>query len=367
MIRKAGWRLWTSLAVSALGLATYIAIYFWLYGLMGHEEFIQFLTEPLSNLVLVALPGVGAVVLLVDAIRSLLWGDRIILSGEGFRVQMARRSRFVRWSNVKRFRAERPFNSMHAVVGWDHYDDAFNGNLIWEGSKWEGHRVTTVDAHIGWGWQGGAEKVCSTLEDWRIRHSHSFIPEKERGAVTDIGRGAPDLPSSLTVHADARKSLGPLLVISVCFLGLFALPIWISVRAGRGLTFWAGLVGHWNFWLVAATYAALGLWLGYYACALARRILMKPTIVLTPEGFEVNDEAGRQFTRWNDIDAFGIAYCSRTHREYVGWRFKSGVAKVESWSKPSFDLDASAGMGWQGSVRDLRDTFDEWRRRYGDR
>lgn len=266
IIRKARWRVYSGIAISALGLLVQTSAYIWVGSIVGLDQAMRFLAGEPFQAVLLAAPLLGTIFLLGSSLAALWRGDFIKLTDKGFSFRLGHRARTVRWADVKQFRFERPSDSMYLSVGWDHQDDAFSGNPVWEGSKLEGKRTTTLDSDIGWGWQGGAEKVCSTLEDWRIRHSHSFIPEKERGAVTDTGRGAPDLPSSLTVHADARKSLGPLLVISVCFLGLFALPIWISVRASRGLTFWAGLVGHWNFWLVAAMYAALGLWLILCLC-----------------------------------------------------------------------------------------------------
>lgn len=117
-----------------------------------------------------AAPPLVTVFLLGSSVAGLWRGDFIKLTNKGFSFRIGYRVRTVLWTDVKQFRFERPTDSMHLSVGWDHQDDAFNGNPIWEGSKLEGKRTTTLDCDIGWGWQGGSEKVSGTLEGWRRRY-----------------------------------------------------------------------------------------------------------------------------------------------------------------------------------------------------
>jgi len=171
VIRKARWRTFAGVAISAVGLCFLAGIHGFLWVAMGREVFLDgFREEPfLSALGLV--PLVVVALQLGFAIRAIWWGDTITLGRSGFRSHVRGHSRFVRWDEVKQFRVERPAASMHDVVGWDHQDDAFNGNPVWEGFRTEGERTTTLDCDLGWGWQDGAEAVCATLEAWRVRYS----------------------------------------------------------------------------------------------------------------------------------------------------------------------------------------------------
>jgi len=136
VIRKARWRTFAGVAISAVGLCFLAGIHGFLWVVMGRDVFLDgFREEPfLSALGLV--PLVVVALQLGFAIRAIWWGA-----------------------------------SMHDVVGWDHHDDAFNGNPVWEGFRAEGERTTTLDCDLGWGWQDGAVAVCATLEAWRVRYS----------------------------------------------------------------------------------------------------------------------------------------------------------------------------------------------------
>lgn len=173
---------------------------------------------------------------------------------------------------------------------------------------------------------------------------------------------------SLTVQTDTLKATGPILVVWALLAALLALPLahtaLVAAEGGDPLAAWGRLAGTRGFWWVAAPYAAVALLIGYYVWILTRRLLIQPTILLTPEGFEVTDEAGVRFTAWGDVEAFDVAYDPDNHREHFGWRYRLGAARVSEWDRPARNLDKTFGMGWQGSVPDLRDTFEAWRRRY---
>lgn len=365
MIKKARWRVWTPLVISFLGLSAYFGIYAWLSSVEGGEDFLRSFTSSITDAVIIVAPGLVMLALCGEAIRSLLWGDYIAPGHRGVRFRINGRTHFLLWERVRKFRVETPVVGQEGVVGWDYSNDFRSEKRI------KSSVATTLDGDFGLGWQGGPDAVCATLEDWRSRHSDPLVFQEEISAAhPDGGQDGTDLPMSLTVRADTRKALGPLLLIWCCFFALFALPIWITAMAapsGQGLTIWTRLASDWSFWLIALMYVAMALWLGYVAHLLTLRFFLKPTIVLTPAGFTIKDEAGVRFTRWQDVEAFGISYDPNNHREHVGWRYRPGVTTVGAWDKPSLDLDASVGMGWQGSVHDLRTTFDEWLRRYGDR
>lgn len=363
MIRKARWRIWAPLAISFLGLGAYIGIFAWLSSLEGREELLRALTGSISDAVTAAAPGLVLLALCGEAIRSLFWGDYIVPNERGLRFRINGRKHLLLWKRVSKFRVETPVMGQEGVVGWDYSGDVHTERRV------KSSAATTMDGDFGRGWQGGPDALCIALEAWRSRHSSTFVFPEEGGVPpSNIRQDGPDLPSSLIVRADTRKAVGPLIGIWCCFFALFAFPIWITALAspsGQALTVWTSVAGNWSFWLVALLYAAMALWLGYVGYLLTRRFILKPTIVLVPSGFTISDEAGVRFIRWKDVEAFGIAQDSNNNREHVGWRYRPSVADVESWQKPSLDMDASLGMGWQGSVRDLRDTFDEWLRRYG--
>ncbi len=138
---------------------------------MGQEVYLDgFREQPFVSTLGLA-PLLVVALQLGFSIREIWWGDSLTLERSGFRSHIRGHSRFVRWDDVKQFRVERPVASMHEVVGWDHQDDAFNGNPVWEGFRAEGERSTTLDSDLGWGWQDGAVAVCATLEAWRVRYS----------------------------------------------------------------------------------------------------------------------------------------------------------------------------------------------------
>lgn len=170
IIRTARWRIVSTLAISASGLLIQIGAFVWIGAVVGRGEALRFFTEEPFYIVLMLLPVLATIILFGSALSDLGRGDFIKLTDKGFSFRKDGRARAVQWTDVKQFRFERPSDSMFASVGWDHQDDAFNGNPIWEGAKWEGKRTTTLDSDIGWGWQGGSEKVCETLEEWRRRY-----------------------------------------------------------------------------------------------------------------------------------------------------------------------------------------------------
>lgn len=371
VIRTARWRTLASIAVSAIGVVVVFGVWGWVASVIGPSETLAVVTADPFSTAMTAFVSLIVLAMLGHSVHRHFRSDTLTLSAQGFRIKMSERSRFVRWSDVKQFRAERPKDSMYAIVGWDHHDDAPSGNPVWQNPNVAGVRATTLDAEIGSDWERGPDALCSTLEDWRSRYATDFPPREDTNLEDEsVASSAMEAPVLLTVRADRRKAIGPLLGVWACLLGLFALPIWVTAlaaKAGEPSAMWASMAARWSFWLAALPYAALGLLIGYYVWLLTRRILMKPTLVLTPDGLEVKDEAGIRFTRWSEIEAFGVAYCSRNYREHVGWRYKPGVVDVDNWNKPASDLDVSLGMGWQGSPRDLRNTLETWRRRYGDR
>ncbi|MDK2748171.1 MAG: hypothetical protein KYX67_12705 [Brevundimonas sp.] len=159
------------IAISGFGLLVQIGVYVWVARVVGLDEAVRFYTEEPFYLVLLAFPVLVTIFLFGSSLSALWRSDFIKLTDNGFSFRIGYRARTVRWTDVKQFRFERPSDSMYASVGWDHQDDAFNGNPIWEGSKLEGKRTTTLDSDIGWGWQGGSEEVSATLEEWRRRYS----------------------------------------------------------------------------------------------------------------------------------------------------------------------------------------------------
>jgi len=171
------------------------------------------------------------------------------------------------------------------------------------------------------------------------------------------------------VRTDTLKAIGPVLAVWALFFALFALPLThtalVVAEGGDPLASWSGLAATRKFWWVALPYVAVALMIGSFVWTLTRRLIIQPAISLTPAGFEVRDEAGIRFTAWGDVEAFDIAHDPDNHRDHLGWRYRPGVARVSEWDKPARNLDATLGMGWQGSVRDLRDTFEAWRWRYG--
>ena len=363
MIKKARWRIWTPLVISFLALGAYVGIFAWLSSLEGREELLRSLTDSIFDAVIVVAPGVVLLALFGEAIRSLFWGDYIVPDDRGLRFRVNGRKHFLHWEQVSKFRVETPVLGQEGVIGWDYSGDVHSERRV------KSSAATTMDGDFGRGWQGGPDAICIALEAWRSRHSRTFLSPEERGVTSpNIRHDEPKLPSSLTVRVDTRKAVGPLIGIWCCFFALFAFPIWITALAapsGRAFTVWTSLAGNLSFWLIALLYAAMALWFGYVGYLLTRRFILKPTIVLSSSGFTIRDEAGVRFIRWKDVEAFGIAEDSNNNREHVGWRYRPGMIEVKSWEKPSLDMDASLGMGWQGSVRDLRDTFDEWLRRYG--
>lgn len=363
MIKKTRWRVWTPLVTSFLGLGAYVGVFAWLSSLDDLEKFPRSLTASVFDAFVIGAPGLVLLALCGEAIRSLFWGDYIVPNDRDLRFRINGRKHFLNWERVSTFRVETPVLGQEGVVGWDYSGDGHDEPRV------KSSAATTMDGDFGRGWQGGPEAVCIALEAWRSRHSATAFSPGERGVTSsDIRQDRLHLPSILTVSADARKAVFPLIGIWCCFFSLFAFPIWVTALAapsGRALTLWTSLVGNWSFWLVALLYAAMALWFGYVGYLLTRRFILKPTIVLVPSGFTIRDEAGVRFIRWRDVEAFGIAQDSNSKREHVGWRYRPGVTEVESWQKPSLDMDASLGMGWQGSVHDLRDMFEEWRRRYG--
>ena len=363
MIRKTRWRVWTPLVISFLGLGAYVGAFVWLCSLEGIEELTRSLTGSVFDAFIIFAPGLVLLALCGEAIRSLCWGDYIVPTDRGLGFRINGRKHFLHWEQVNTFRVDTPVLGQEGVVGWDYRGDAHGKPRV------KSSAATTMDGDFGRGWQGGPDAICIALEAWRSRHSDTSFSPEERGLTSShISQDGPNLPSTLTVRADTRKAVGPLIGIWCCFFALFALPIWITALAApsdQALTVWTSLASNWSFWLVALVYAAMALWFGYVGHLLTRRFILKPTIVLVPSGFTIRDEAGVRFIRWKDVEAFGIAQDSNNNREHVGWRYRPGVTAVESWQKPSLDMDASLGMGWQGSVRDLRDTFDEWLRRYG--
>ena len=170
IIRKARWRVFSVISISAFGLLVQIGVYVWIGGIVGRDDALRFFTEDPFYFALMAFPALVTIFLFGSSLRDLWRSDFIRLTDKGFSFRIAHRARTVRWTDVKQFRFERPSDSMYASVGWDHQDDAFNGNPIWEGSKLEGQRTTTLDSDIGWGWQGGSEEVSATLEEWRRRY-----------------------------------------------------------------------------------------------------------------------------------------------------------------------------------------------------
>ncbi|WP_313454763.1 hypothetical protein [Brevundimonas sp.] len=170
IIRKARWRVYSAIAISAFALLIQVSAYIWVGSIVGLGQAVRFLAEDPFQVVLMAVPILVTVFLLGSSVADLWRGDFIKLTDKGFSFRIGYRARTVRWTDVKQFRSERPSDSIYLSVGWDHQDDAFNGNPIWEGSKLEGKRTTTLDSDIGWGWQGGSETVSATLEEWRRRY-----------------------------------------------------------------------------------------------------------------------------------------------------------------------------------------------------
>ncbi|QTC91365.1 hypothetical protein [Brevundimonas goettingensis] len=173
VIRTARWRTLASVVISAIGVVVIFGVWGWVASIIGFRRYLTLLEASPFNAVMTGVIALMGLSLLGHSIYRHFRSDTLILSDKGFRFRMPERARFVRWDDVKQFRVERPKDSMYSVVGWDHHDDALSGNPVWQNPNLEDVRKTTLDAEIGSYWEGGAEAVCVTLEQWRKRYSGS--------------------------------------------------------------------------------------------------------------------------------------------------------------------------------------------------
>lgn len=175
-------------------------------------------------------------------------------------------------------------------------------------------------------------------------------------------------PSSLVLKAEPRKTATPLAILLVLLIGMLGLPIWLASTAEVSLLPFVGrlLTASLTSIIAVCLYAAQVFLLAFLAFNLTRQLAAKPTITLTTAGFEVRDHSGRVFTRWADVDSFDVAWDRSSRREFVGWRYKPNAGPTQPrWQgRPYGNLDATVGMGWEGSVSNLRDTLDQWRAKH---
>ncbi len=173
VIRTARWRTLASVATSVIGVVVIFGVLGWVASIVGFQRSLTMMAADPFSAVVTGFISLLALALVGHSVYRHFRSDTLTLSDKGFRIRMPERARFVRWSDVKRFRVERPKDGMYSVVGWDHHDDALGGNPVWQNPNLEDVRKTTLDAEIGCDWEGGAEAVCVTLEQWRERYGGS--------------------------------------------------------------------------------------------------------------------------------------------------------------------------------------------------
>ena len=171
VIRKAPWRFWVSMGLGAFGLLINVGLLLLLSALAPDEDLLRSLLADPVSAILWSGTLLYPFALMGIALHQRLWGEGISLSPEGLKLRTLNRNRTVRWKDVKQFRVERPLDSPHEIVGWDHHDDAGDGNPRWEGNRWEGKRTSTLDAHLETGWAISPHDLCGILEEWRLRYA----------------------------------------------------------------------------------------------------------------------------------------------------------------------------------------------------
>lgn len=282
--------------------------------------------------------------LLLNALRNVWWGDRLVLDHVGVRYKLHKRTGLLRWQDIKAFRLEAPLLGMAEVVGWDYHEAQSLNPTLWKRLRTSANHPTSLHGDLGYRWQGGAKATCETLENWRLH----FAQSAQAAPTPDI----PIDPATHTIQSAWWKNTLPLIPVCGGLFLIVGIPAYlVSISALTNLKSW--------ILLLFPTLVTLPLF-SYLFWLYTRRLLTNPRIVLSTSGFDIQDEQGSLFTRWREVEVFGLIYDTRSHRHYVGWRYKDRPAN----SHYSAEMDKIVGMGFTPSPETLRDTLEDWRIRF---
>lgn len=315
-------------------------------GVGNSETALSQISNGLQIFTLFGLTGAG-LFLLLYALKSVWWGDQLILDRDGVRYKIHRQTGLVRWQDIKGFRLEAPLLGMAEVVGWDYHEPQSLNPSLWKRLRTSGNHPTSLHGDLGYRWQGGAKTTCETLENWRLRHATTSQAVSVSSIPTDFNS-----QTAHTIHSVWWKNALPLIPLCGGLLLIIGIPAYlISVSAPTTVKGW--------IFLLSPSLMALTIF-GYLIWVYTRRLIAKPRIVLNASGFVIQDEQGRLFTPWQEVEVFGLIYDTRSHRQYVGWRYKDRPAN----SRYSDEMDKIVGMGFAASPETLRDTLEDWRIRF---